>query len=127
MEDVFGLDRKRTFHRRGEYWHAVGYADAAEDAIGRPLTLFTIPQRPGIPRARLHHLAFDVDDAKKAIEKIEERGFEVPVTDRIMFGPEGIWIQIDSFDAPFPRNHPTMQGGFVRLKEEEWPDGNKKK
>jgi catechol 2,3-dioxygenase-like lactoylglutathione lyase family enzyme len=118
MEDVFGLDRKRTFHRRGEYWTGIGHSDAETDTIGRTKSLFAIPQRPGIPRVRLHHLAFDIDDTEKAIGIMEERGFEVPITDRIMFGPEGIWFQIDSRKTPYPVGHPTNQPG-VRLSGDE--------
>ena len=122
MEEMFGLDRKRRFHRRGEYWHGIGYSDAEKDPSGRPNSLLAIPQRPGLARVHLHHIAFDVDDMEQALGTLKTRGFEVPQTDRIMFGPEKVWIQIDSRETPFPRDHPRMQGGFVRLKEEEWPD-----
>lgn len=119
MENAFGMDSKRSFHRRGEYIFGINYANKPKDTIGRRGGLFAVFQRPGLTRARLHHLAFNIENTEEAMQTLEERGFEVPVTDAIMFGPEGIWFQIDSNKTPFPIGHPTNQPG-VLLVEDEW-------
>ncbi len=111
MENAFGLDGRRSFHRRGEFIYGIFYEDAKRDVIGRRGSLLAVFQRPLLERVRCHHIAFDVDDTEGAMQMLKERGFEVPVTDAIMFGPEEIWYQIDSRVTPFPVGHPTNQPG----------------
>jgi hypothetical protein len=45
---------------------------------------------------------------------IETRGVKVDFPqDAIIHGPEEVWYQIDSTDAPFPINHPANQTGVT--------------
>jgi catechol 2,3-dioxygenase-like lactoylglutathione lyase family enzyme len=112
--EVFGMDYERHHDRRGEFISQIYYSDGIPDAIGRKMSLLPLFLRRGIERTDLNHIAFDMADAEAAIGVIETRGVKVDFPqDAIIHGPEEVWYQIDSTDAPFPINHPANQTGVT--------------
>jgi catechol 2,3-dioxygenase-like lactoylglutathione lyase family enzyme len=98
---AFGLDALYAFNRRGRYITCVGDPTAPPDANGRPDVLLPIFYVPGVKRARLNHLCFEVEDVEDAIRQIRRNGVEVDEedADRI-YGPEGLVFQVESKHKP---------------------------
>lgn len=97
----FGLDALYTFHRRGRYITTVGDPTAPLGADGRPNMLVAVFFTPGLTRARLNHICFEVDDVADAIRQVKKNGVEVDEedADRI-YGPEGLVFQVESKKKP---------------------------
>jgi hypothetical protein len=106
---LFAFDVRRTGDRRGDHFSHVGHSDAPRDPIGRStIGLVAIVHRPGVERAQLNHIAFEMADAGGAISVIESRGAKVHLPqDAIIHAPEEVWYQIDSYDTPYPIGHPA--------------------
>jgi catechol 2,3-dioxygenase-like lactoylglutathione lyase family enzyme len=99
--DTFGFDGRRKFHRRGEFISCVHYEDAPRDPVGRRPGLLALFLRGLLPRVRLNHIAFEVDDAEKGMAFLESRGHRVDLYGDVMIhGPEDVWFQLDSRKAP---------------------------
>jgi catechol 2,3-dioxygenase-like lactoylglutathione lyase family enzyme len=99
--DTFGFDGKRKFARRGEFISGVYYGDAPKDPVGRRPGLLALFLRSNLTRVRLNHIAFEVDDAEKAMAILVSRGVKVDLYGDVMIhGPEEIWYQLDSRKAP---------------------------
>jgi catechol 2,3-dioxygenase-like lactoylglutathione lyase family enzyme len=114
LETTFGLDHRTTHDRRGEIISSVKYDDAPRDAIGRRRSLFPQFLRRGTTRVELNHIAFEVADAEGAITEVEARGPRVDLwQDAMIHGPEEVWYQIDSYDTPFPVDHPANPTGVT--------------
>ena len=98
---AFGLDALYTFNRRGRYITCVGDPTAAPYPDGRPDILLAIFFTPGVSRARLNHICFEVEDVEDAIRRIRKNGIEVDEedADRI-YGPEGLVFQVESKSRP---------------------------
>lgn len=112
---TFGMDlRKDAVDRRGELVTSVKYSDGPMDPIGRRPPFLTQFLRTGIERVELNHIAFDTANAEDSIDVIEGRGAKVDGPgDALIYGPEEIWFQIESRDAPFPVDHPANQVGVT--------------
>ncbi|MBM4465037.1 MAG: hypothetical protein FJ014_05690 [Chloroflexi bacterium] len=109
---TFEMDGKRKFARRGEFISGVYYTYAPTDPIGRKPGLMPLFMRPGLPRIRLNHIAFDVADADGAIGVLESRGAKVDLGgDAIIHGPEDVWFQLTSSTTPYPVGHPANNPG----------------
>lgn len=98
---AFGLDALYTFDRRGRYITVMGDPTRPLDAVGRqdaPVIAFFVP---GLTRARLNHICFDVEDVDEAVRIIKKDGVDIDEedADRI-YGPEGLVFQVDSTTKP---------------------------
>jgi catechol 2,3-dioxygenase-like lactoylglutathione lyase family enzyme len=104
--DTFGFDGRRKFHRRGEFISAVHFEHAPKDPAGRRPGLLAMFFRPTLARVRINHIAFEVDDAEKAVAALQSMGVKVDVYGDVMVhGPEDVWFQLDSRKAPTSSEH----------------------
>jgi len=93
--------------RRGEFVTSCKLKGSA-DPVGRPPSLFPLFLRADLEGSELNHIAFDMPDADAAVEVLEARGVKVDLPgDAMIHGPEEVWYQVDSRDAPFPLGHPA--------------------
>jgi catechol 2,3-dioxygenase-like lactoylglutathione lyase family enzyme len=112
LGDLFDAKGKRRWARKGWYISKVYYPDGPKDPAGREPGLMPLFRQDGISRARLNHIAFDFPDADEAIHLLESRGVKVDLDgDAMIHGPEDIWYQIDSKDAPFGLGHEANDPG----------------
>ena len=103
---------ERHHDRRGEIISQIYYPGSPSDAIGRRMSILPIFLRPGRFHTGLNHIAFEVDDAERAIGIVEAREAVVDLwQDAVIHGPEEVWYQIDSRSAPFPVDHPANRAG----------------
>lgn len=117
LSHLFDTDGRRQWMRKGWYISNAYYTDTVPDPVGRRPGLMPLFRRPGLPRVRLNHVAFEFEDADAAIGLLEARGVKVDLEgDAMMHGPEDLWWQIDSRTAPFPLGHVANDAG-LRLGE----------
>jgi catechol 2,3-dioxygenase-like lactoylglutathione lyase family enzyme len=112
LGELFDAKGKRRWARKGWYISKVYYPDGPKDPVGRQPGLMPLFRQDGLPGARLNHIAFDFPDADEAIHLLESRGVKVDLDgDAMIHGPEDIWFQIDSRDAPFGPDHEANDPG----------------
>jgi catechol 2,3-dioxygenase-like lactoylglutathione lyase family enzyme len=96
LHDVFGMQLVQQGYWRGEYVRVMGSPHHRQP--NPPMLI--LYNRPFIPRGRLRHVAFAVDeDPDTAVANLRRRGYEVDGED-ILTGPGGLRIRIDSFAHP---------------------------
>lgn len=98
LRDIFGLQLLRQGYLRGEYVRIMGSPHHQRENPG----FLILYNRPFIPRGRLRHIAFGIDqDVDKAVSDLRRRGYEVDGEDLIA-APMDLKIKIDSFTQPRP-------------------------
>jgi catechol 2,3-dioxygenase-like lactoylglutathione lyase family enzyme len=98
LRDIYGLQLLRQGYVRGEYVRVIG-SPHYQTANPGFLVLYN---RPFIPRGRLRHIAFGVNqDVDAAVAELRRRGYEVDGED-IVTAPMDLRIKIDSFSRPRP-------------------------
>jgi catechol 2,3-dioxygenase-like lactoylglutathione lyase family enzyme len=101
LKEVFGLQTLRHGYWKGEYIRVMGSPDPE---LANPGFIY-LHLRPGIPQGRLNHIGFNVcdQDIPSAVKELQQRGIYVDVDgDDMLYGPEDLRIQIDSFAHPRP-------------------------
>jgi hypothetical protein len=109
LRKAFGLQTLRAGFWKGDYVRIVG-APGRQTANPGFLALHF---RPGIPEGRVNHIAFGVRDldVPTAIEQLRREGAYVDdAGDDMVYGPEGLHVQIDSLTHPrsIPKDDPTV-------------------
>jgi catechol 2,3-dioxygenase-like lactoylglutathione lyase family enzyme len=98
LRDGFGLQLLRQGYWKGEYVRVVGSPDHQRENPG----FLVLYNRPFIPRGRLRHIAFAVDEpVEQAVAGLRRRGYEVDGED-IITGPGAFRVKIDHITAPRP-------------------------
>ncbi len=107
LRDIYGLQLLRQGYFRGEYVRVIGSPHHQQANPG----FLILYNRPFIPRGRLRHIAFGVNqDVGAAVAELRRRGHEVDGED-IVTAPMDLRIKIDSFNnpRPLPVNDPVTR------------------
>ncbi len=103
LREAFGLQTLRHGWWRGDYVRVLGSPHYQTDNSG----ILELRMRQSTPQGELNHLGMGVADAELSAEEtiayLENKGIEVDTYgDGMLYGPEELHIQVDSFTQPRP-------------------------
>jgi hypothetical protein len=112
LKEAFGLQTLRAGYYRGEYIYVMGSPHYQKDNPG----VIELHLRNGIPCGELNHVGFGVQSSlDDALAECRRRGIYV---DRgggdMLYGPEDLRIQLDSFTDPRPI---VNDGSNIKMKD----------
>ncbi|MBM4465038.1 MAG: hypothetical protein FJ014_05695 [Chloroflexi bacterium] len=108
LRKVFGLQTLHQGYWKGEYILIMGSPDPALANPG----FITLHLRPGIHRGRLNHVGIGVrgQGVQAAVDDLRRRGAYVDIDgDHMLYGPEELHVQLDSFTHPPCTDDPTIK------------------
>ena len=101
LKETFGLQSLWVGYWKGEFVRAMGSPHYQKE---NPALIY-LHLRPDIPKAQLNHLGFGLTttDVDTGVAQLRERGIYVDSDgDDMLYAPEDLRIQLDSFTNPRP-------------------------